>query len=102
MGIVFQMPLSSESSIDLNQLPDSKTLLTLMPHQKQFSNNSPESIEENTAGDSTLNEKAADRVRLHVEGQNENITTPPETLQADIAATARDVGDLTMGIEDES
>ncbi len=37
-----------------------------MPHQKQFPNNPPESIEENTAGDSTLNEKAADKVRLHV------------------------------------
>lgn len=73
-----------------------------MSNQKQSPNNPFESEEENTAGDSIEEEKVADKVRLNVEGQNENITTPPESLQADIAATARDLGNLTMGIEDES
>lgn len=53
-------------------------------------------------GDPNIGEAGVDKVLLRVEGQNENITTPPKEVQADIAATAQDIEDVTMGIEDAS
>jgi hypothetical protein len=55
-----------------------------------------------TSGDPSIGETGVDKVLLRVEGQNENITTPPQSAQVDVAKTARDLDDLTMGIEDES
>lgn len=56
-----------------------------------------------TSGDPSIGETGVDKVLLRVEGQNENITVPPDkSTQADVASTARDIDDLTMGIEDES
>ncbi len=73
-----------------------------MCHQKQTSQNSLANLEETLADESTQNPEAVDKVVMRVEGQNEKIHTPPKDVQEDIAAVARDLEDLTMGIEDES
>jgi hypothetical protein len=72
-----------------------------MPENQNSQNKKPQ-LEGTTAGDPNISEAATDKVMLRVEGQNENITTPPKEVQAEIAATARDLEDSTMGIEDES
>ncbi len=51
---------------------------------------------------STLKPEEDDKPRLLVEGQNENITSPPPDIAAEHAAVARATLDLTMGIEDDS
>ena len=51
---------------------------------------------------STLKPEEDDKPRLLVEGQNENITSPPPDIAAEHAAVARATLDLTMAIEDDS
>lgn len=55
-----------------------------------------------TEGDPSVAEAGVDEVMLRVEGQNENITTPSQEIQGEVARTADDVKDLTLGIEDAS
>lgn len=73
-----------------------------MVDETQTRQNEPNHPEGTAEGDPSIGEAGMDKVLLRVEGQNENITTPPKEVEADVASTARDVDDLTMGIEDES
>jgi hypothetical protein len=63
-------------------------------------NSSPR--DEALAGDPSVSQAASDKVAMRVEGQNEVIKTPPKEEAEAIAETARQMKDITMGIEDES
>lgn len=56
--------------------------------------------EEALAEDPSVTEAALDKVMLRVEGQNEQIKTPPEKVEQGIAEVAQAVSDSTMEIED--
>jgi hypothetical protein len=71
-------------------------------NQDRISQPSQTDPEGTAAGDPNLSEAAVDKVMVRLEGQNENITTPPKEVQADIAATARDVEESMLEIEDAS
>lgn len=58
--------------------------------------------EEALAEDPAVTKEAATKNFLRVEGQNEVIKTPPKPIEEEIAATAQDIDDLTMGVEDET
>lgn len=73
-----------------------------MSNQNQTPQNFQAQPEGTTEVDPKLSEVAVDEMILRVEGQNENITTPPKEVQADIAATARDLEDSILEIEDGS
>ncbi|MBE9180795.1 hypothetical protein IQ268_19730 [Oculatella sp. LEGE 06141] len=58
--------------------------------------------DEALAGDPSVSKEASSEVVQRVEGQNQTIKTPPKEMESEVAATDRDLSDLTMGIEDEA
>lgn len=82
--------------VDENQTPEAQTV------ENETGRDTEAQPEGAIEGDPNIGEAGVDKVMLRVEGQNQNIKTPPPEIQADIAATAADVEDLIMGIEDEA
>jgi len=73
-----------------------------MPDKNQTSQEAQVYPEETINDDLNVGKTGVDKEMLRVEGQNENIKTPPQEVQAAIAATARDTKDILISIEDES